>query len=172
MPLTTERIEQQRDVLLTLKAISASLCRDNEGMLNAVEVGEKFTEVMTDPPASFTDQDVHFWLSYYGINFPKPGVYKSYRNEYHVILGIGSSDPPHDYYVIHGVLQEDPKILVTSLHDFTSIANNREPMYVFVPNSRQNQPYMVHRQHYEPIMRNLASSLSWSDAALSKGIPI
>lgn len=170
MPLTPERIQQQHDVLLVLKTISASICRDLNGKLNANEVTEKFTEVMGSDPILMNEEDIHFWLSYYGINFPQQGVYRSYMGQYHIILGLGRSDPALDYYVIHGVLQEEPEIVVTNLHDFTSIANNREPMYTYIPNARQNQPYMVWARHYEPIKRNIGGTLMWSDTALMKGI--
>jgi hypothetical protein len=170
MPLSPERLEQQRDVLLTLRAISASICRDSSGNLTAKEVTDKFTQLIKLPPTSLTEEDTHFWLSYYGINFPQSGVYKSYLGEYHIVLGIGRSDPPLDYYVIHGALQETPDIIVTSLYDFTRLANNRELMYTHIPNARQNQPYMAWAKHYEPIKRNIYSSLMWSDTALNKGL--
>lgn len=170
MPLTPERIEQQRDVLLVLRTISASICKDSDGKLSAPEVTEKFTEVMKAAPALYSEEDIHFWLSYYGINFPQPGVYRSYLGEYHIILGIGRSDPALDYYVIHGVLQKEPEIVVTTLQDFTSIANNREAMYTYVPDARQNKPYMAWAKNYEPIKRNIQGTLMWSDAALMKGL--
>ena len=167
MPLSAERLNQQREVLISLKSIAASICRDKEGLLPARDVLEKFQQVMSE---YLTPDDITFWLTYYGLNIPKSGVYKSHTGFYHVVIGITESVPALDLTVVHGVLQEQPRIFSENLKDFNSIANNQEPRYTYLGSLPPNSPYMKYAKYYEPIMRNLDYSFAWSDAALQRGI--